>query len=111
MKLVTTEDVMTALCQHCDSHIEMCEDCGMREIIESVPSAWISVKDRLPEESGTYLTVEMDNEYQYMYPIHYSAKWRGWNCLDYTDVENEARIHEMHVTHWLPLPDAPEVEG
>lgn len=39
MKLVTTEAVMTALCQHCDSHIEMCEECGMKEIIESVPDA------------------------------------------------------------------------
>lgn len=39
MKLVTTEAVMTALCQHCDSHIEMCEECPMRELIESVPEA------------------------------------------------------------------------
>ena len=53
MKLVSTEAVMTALCQHCDSHIEMCEDCGMREIVESVPSAWISVKDRQPERNET----------------------------------------------------------
>lgn len=49
MKLVTTEAVMTALCQHCDSHIEMCEECGMREIIEGVPSAWIKCSERLPE--------------------------------------------------------------
>jgi hypothetical protein len=111
MKLVTTEAVMTALCQHCDSHIEMCEECGMREIVESVPSAWISVKDRLPEKSGKYLTIDMDRAYPTMYPIHYSAKWRGWNCLDYTDGKLEARMHEMHVTHWMPLPDAPEVEG
>ena len=39
MKLVTTEAVLTALCQHCDSHIEMCEDCPMKELIESVPEA------------------------------------------------------------------------
>ena len=51
MKLVSTEAVMTALCQHCDSHIEMCEECGMREIIESVPSAWIKCSERLPEKS------------------------------------------------------------
>lgn len=71
---------------------------------------WIRCKDRLPEKSGTYMTVDMDDEYQYMFPISYSVKWRGWNCLDSTDDENEARIHEMHVTHWMPLPDAPEVE-
>lgn len=110
MKLVTTEAVLTALCQHCDSHIEMCEDCGMREIVESVPSAWISCKDRQPEERGTYLTVDMDTEFQYMRTLEYSVKWSGWNCLDYTDDEKQARAYEMHATHWMPLPDAPEVE-
>ena len=79
--------------------------------VQGIPSAWISVKDRLPEESGTYLTINMDRPYLQMYPIRYSAKWRGWNCLDYTDDESEARAYEMHVTHWMPLPDAPEVEG
>jgi hypothetical protein len=44
MKLVTTEAVMTALCQHCDSHIEMCEDCPMKELIESVPEATLTWK-------------------------------------------------------------------
>lgn len=39
MKLVSTEAVMTAPCQHCDSHIEMCEECPMKELIESVPEA------------------------------------------------------------------------
>lgn len=39
MKLVTEEAVMKALCQHCDSHIEMCEDCPMKQLIESVPEA------------------------------------------------------------------------
>lgn len=38
-KIVNTDDIMTALCQHCDSHIEMCEDCPMKELIESVPEA------------------------------------------------------------------------
>jgi len=70
---------------------------------------WTSV-NRPPEESGTYLTIDMDHAYLCMYPIRYSAKWRGWNCLDYTDDEKEARTHEMHVTHWMPLPDEPEAE-
>lgn len=74
-------------------------------------SKWISCKERQPEASGTYLTVDMDKKYPCMYPIHYSAKWRGWNCLDYTDGENEARIYEMHVTHWMQLPELPEVDA
>ena len=74
-------------------------------------SEWIKCSERLPEESGTYLTINMDRPYLNMYPIHYSAKWRGWDCLDYTDGELEARAYEMKVTHWMPLPDAPGVEG
>jgi hypothetical protein len=111
MKLVTTEAVMTALCQHCDSHIEMCEECGMREIVDSIPSAWISCKERQPEESGTYLTVDMDSEFPYMRTLDYSAKWHGWNCCNYLDDEKQAKAYEMNVTHWMPMPDAPEVEG
>jgi hypothetical protein len=111
MKLVTTEAVMIALCQHCDSHIEMCEDCGMREILNGVPSAWISCKERQPEKSGTYLTINMDKKYPHMLTMDYSAKLRGWNCVDAIDDEQKAKKWEMSVTHWMPLPDAPEVEG
>lgn len=31
-------------------------------------SEWIKCSERLPEKSGTYMTVDMDDEYQYMYP-------------------------------------------
>lgn len=79
--------------------------------VQMIPSAWIKCSEMLPEKSGTYLTIDMDRPYLTMYPIHYSAKWRGWNCLEYTEGEGEARAHEMHVTHWMPLPSAPEVEG
>jgi hypothetical protein len=103
MKLVTTEAVMTALCQHCDSHIEMCEECGMREIIESVPSAWISVKDRLPEESGYYIVY---SPYQKVWFVRWSSVFKAWNCCDDSD---EHRLDD--ITHWMPMPDAPEVEG
>jgi hypothetical protein len=94
---------MTALCQHCDSHIEMCEDCGMREILNGVPSAWISVKDWLPEESGYYLVC---NKAGWITDMHFSAKHQLWNVHDHSrNLENK-----IAVTHWMPLPDAPEVE-
>ena len=38
-KLINTDDLMQVLCQHCDSYIEMCECCPMKELIESVPEA------------------------------------------------------------------------
>lgn len=99
MKLVTTEAVMTALCQHCDSHIEMCEDCGMKEIIESVPSAWIKCSERLPEPrfAREWYLVALES-----------------GCVKTLAFEKtENRWHETGspVKHWMPLPDAPEVEG
>ena len=100
MKLVSTEAVMTALCQHCDSHIEMCEECGMREIIESVPSAWIKCSERLPEKSGYYIVYERYSGVMYM---RWSNVYRAWNCSDESD-----KYRLDYVTHWMPLPDAPE---
>ena len=102
MKLVTTEAVMTALCQHCDSHIEMCEECGMREIIESVPSAWISVKDRLPDEGQECLFVYMRDVWCGDYRDGQFRFQRQYALITKADAEK--------VTHWMPLPDAPEVE-
>ena len=100
-KIVNTDDIMTALCQHCDSHIEMCEECGMKEIIESVPSAWIKCKDRQPEESGNYLTIDMDAKFPYIRTLEYSARWSGWNCCNFLDDEKQAKrsITMIIVTH------------
>ena len=120
MKLVTTEAVMTALCQHCDSHIEMCEDCGMREIVESVPSAWIKCSERLPEESGEYIVyiqmgtgVEVpdffgSNDLSYVTSMYFKERQKLW--LDEDDEAYNADLslvdtaNDYHVTHWMPLP-------
>lgn len=98
MKLVTTEAVLTALCQHCDSHIEMCEECGMKEIVENVPSAWIKCSERLPEPrfAREWYLVALES-----------------GCVKSLAFEKaENRWHETGspVTHWMPLPDAPEVD-
>ena len=101
MKLVTTEAVLTALCQHCDSHIEMCEECGMREIIESVPSAWIKCSERLPEKSVNVLVANRRGK-------QYDIDKAWWNGLYF---DRCGKKPYWNVTHWMPLPDAPEVEG
>ena len=100
MKLVTTEAVLTALCQHCDSHIEMCEECGMREIIESVPSAWIKCSERLPEKSVNVLVANRRGK-------QYDIDKAWWNGLYF---DRCGKKPYWNVTHWMPLPDAPEVE-
>jgi hypothetical protein len=80
MKLVTTEAVMTALCQHCDSHIEMCEECPMKELIESVPEAT--------------LTWKFDGAKRVKMPEIKTMTLEEWK-------ENN---------NWMPLQDAPEVD-
>lgn len=72
---------------------------------------WISCKERQPEASGKYLTVNMDYEYPFLQTLYYSEKWHGWNCIESVDDEAEAREYEMHVTHWMHLPELPEVDA
>jgi hypothetical protein len=75
-------------------------------------SKWISCKERQPEASGTYLTVDMDSEFPFMRTLDYSAKWHGWNCVESRSIDDEqkAKEWELNVTHWMALPDLPEVD-
>ena len=56
---------------------------------------WISVEDRLPEESGWYLVnIITPFDLEFISLSHYS-KGYGWKNSD-------------TVTHWMPLPEAPK---
>ena len=79
-------------------------------------SEWISVDEKLPEETnclgGTWfsdnvLVVEEEGD---MYITHYVYPWRnskceGWSKHMAPDMEKDK------VTHWMPLPAAPEHKG
>jgi len=61
---------------------------------------WISVKDRLPGESGYYLYFA-DNPYKGLqdgigvsYFMHKAKEWK--------------KVYTPCVTHWMPLPEPPE---
>lgn len=64
---------------------------------------WISVKDRLPEESGKVLVYCKDG---YMSAVHYSAKHQQFNNFDACAKRDEV----WDVTHWMPLPEPPKEE-
>ena len=78
------------------------------ELEKQIPK-WISVEDGLPEESGSYLVCDVP--YKIISVVAYSARWKRFNCYD-TFTEEYVNEHEVYeVTHWMPLPDEPGVEG
>jgi phosphoribulokinase len=63
---------------------------------------WISVKDRLPEPMQTVLVFEAHKQRGRIRETRISVDFRdsvGWYQLGVT------------VTHWMPLPDPPEVKS
>ena len=57
---------------------------------------WISVKDRLPEKSGSYLVVGKSGG---AYVTHF------WEKSEYN---KEPHFSSRYVTHWAERPDIPE---
>ena len=63
---------------------------------------WISVYDRLPEESGMYIVTANDGHAQRVSFVQWQKKNRMWNLT-------AARSY-WRVTHWMPLPQPPKGE-
>lgn len=81
--------------------IETAMDC-----VDQMPTigGWISVKDRLPEQTNIYLTC---NKSSFAHGIYFSTtlfiKDKGfWNSIWDKPVKT--------VTHWMPLPELPKEE-
>ena len=64
---------------------------------------WISVKDRLPDESEEYLVFSKRG---YRSVLDYSTRHKEFNAKD---TEKEP-LHAIEVTHWMPLPEPPKEE-
>lgn len=65
---------------------------------------WISVDERLPQESGRYLVYSNSGN---RLVLDYSAKHKLFNSFDSYSTE-QAKGFAMEVTHWMPLPEAPK---
>lgn len=77
---------------------------------EMSKSGWISVKDRLPEEKGTYLVFA---------PTYHGGSSSGLDCNDgimfarwkkHWSIEVGCHKIPNCVTHWMPLPEPPKEE-
>lgn len=68
-------------------------------------SKWISVKDRLPEDSGEYMVYIMANN---------EPKNKNISILYYTNLSKRFIIHDYDnlftITHWRYLPETPKGE-
>ena len=73
------------------------------KICDANNAGWISVKDRLPDEQGTYLVFRKE-PYGMITIAWYSGHENGWLALDggfYADGV---------LTHYMPLPEPPKEE-
>ena len=79
---------------------------------------WISVDDRLPEDSGCYLVVYRD-KYNGSISIAFDmyvkcnvGEW--WESEFACDITKQflwaTKLQEQEVTHWMPLPQPPKGE-
>ena len=72
---------------------------------------WVSVKDRLPEESGNVIVCLMLpylNNKRFATECHYSAYHRKFGCFDTLGEEGLPPCGV--VTHWMRMPELPEVK-
>lgn len=82
--------------------------------IDNIPTAdvqpvnqWISVKDRLPDESCECLGI-VDGE---VTEVSYSPKQKGLICVwSMCDADGFKPLSDDAVTHWMPMPEPPAVQ-
>ena len=65
---------------------------------------WVSVNDRLPEAGGYVVCIAKRNPFSRFMPMVARIEKNGW-----VNPITEQYISE--VTHWMPMPPAPEVKN
>lgn len=91
---------------------------------------WISVKNRLPEELTPVNVVWVSHNPQPYYSkikdvpqsnataVYFCGRWYWWDAViidwlsEYGQYSREESLvyKEIEITHWMPLPEPPEVE-
>lgn len=112
---ISREATVKAFCEKCkgyyDGHCVHRGECDI-DVIKTAPAAdvqpvkqWISVKDRLPDESCGCLGI-VDGE---VTEVNYSPKSKGYICVwSMCDADGFRPLSDDTVTHWQPLPEPPK---
>ena len=83
------------------------ENAALREYIEGLDPRWIPVSERLPEEFTPVLTFSKDND-KPVTAILAAGFW--WSNVDDAGFWWSNVDWALDVTHWMPLPQPPEVK-
>ena len=113
MRLIDADALFTEIKERHDMYAD-CEYIGdkarrdelssfMADIVNAPTiGGWISVKDRLPEESGYVLTYNGNCDV-----LSFSKRWQKFNAYDALNNADNA----IDVTHWQRLPEPPKEES
>lgn len=74
-------------------------------VLSRVPSPWVDANTRPPEKTGEYLCV-----FKYRYEPWADVFMDKMTYLASTSPSRFEAWRGQVVSHWMPLPDAPEVE-
>ena len=86
-----TDEMVCMACAKFDSLANESQLIAMKAAIEAaMQAAWVSVKDRMPDEYDDVLIKDDQGEYQYAYR-------KGINWI--------VEANHYDVTHWMPLPE------
>lgn len=108
----------TCLATDCDNYngvrCRACAYADAMDFIDAIPAAdvqpinkWISVKDRLPDESCECLGV-VDGE---VTEVSYNPKQKGLICVwSMCDADGFKPLSDDAVTHWMPMPEPPAMQ-
>lgn len=96
--------------------MEMYTDDDAVEAIEGLPSAqsepkWISVEDRLPQPRELVFVARKDGfvSLGYCFQFGKNPLWNAIRLVPFSPYELPF-VGAGHITHWMPLPEAPEGE-